>query len=129
MKTMYDNSKKSYLDNKTGTKLDYYYEPTGGTARDEKHFKEDLLNVCGNFAKTSLDCIEKQNNELEHLQNEKQQLISWLEDKIKEYKQILSLYERQNASLIEKARARNRISAYEEVIEHINNFVNKGGKE
>ena len=42
-----------------------YYEPTIKTARDNKQFKEDLLNVCNNFAKTSLDCIEKQNNELE----------------------------------------------------------------
>ena len=41
METMYDNSKKSYLDNKTETKLDYYYELTGGTAR-KNNYREKM---------------------------------------------------------------------------------------
>ena len=35
---------------------------------------EDLLNVMGSFSDTALDCIEKQNEEIEQLQQENQSL-------------------------------------------------------
>ncbi len=99
-----------------------YYEPTIKTARDNKQFKEDLLNVCGNFAKMSLDCIEKQNNELEQLQNEQQQLISFLEDKI--YRQELLLNDWKMDTYNYNYQKGIQF-AYQEVLD----FVNKGGKD
>ncbi len=56
-----------------------------------KQFKEDLLNVTGNFLKTGLDCIEKQKNELEQLQQENQNL-----------KQINEEHRKLNGELIEE---------------------------
>lgn len=35
---------------------------------------EDLLNVMGSFSKISLDCLEKQNEEIEQLEKENKQL-------------------------------------------------------
>ena len=32
---------------------------------------EDLLNVMGSFSETALDCIEKQNEEIEYLKKRK----------------------------------------------------------
>ena len=97
-----------------------YYEPTIKTSRKNKKFKEDLLNVCSNFAKVSLDCIEKQNNELELLQQEKHQLISFLEDKIKECdKEIEDFLDREYYCI-----ALDKKEAFQEVLD----FINKGGK-
>ena len=46
---------------------------------------EDLLNVFGSFSEVSLDCIEKQNEEIEQLEKENQQL----EKENKKYKQVI----------------------------------------
>ena len=46
---------------------------------------EDLLNVMGNFSETALDCIEKQNEEIEDLKKENAQL----KDKLKDIEKIL----------------------------------------
>ena len=63
---------------------------------------------------------------IKRLFNEKQQLISFLEDKIKEYKKTEKyLYEEENTKLVEKARVMGIIGAYQEVLD----FVNKGGKD
>ena len=35
---------------------------------------EDLLNVMGSFSEISLDCLEKQNEEIEQLEKENQEL-------------------------------------------------------
>ena len=40
---------------------------------------EDLLNVMGSFSDTALDCIEKQNEEIEQLQQENQSLKDRIE--------------------------------------------------
>ena len=99
-----------------------YYESIIKTTRNDKQFKEDLLNVCGNFAKTSLDCIEKQHSELEQLQQEKQQLIYFLEDKIKEYDELMRIFEKNGNN--------NELEFYKkETYQEILDFVNKGGKE
>ena len=104
-----------------------YYEPTIKTARDNKQFKEDLLNVCGNFAKMSLDCIEKQNNELEQLQNEQQQLISFLENKIEECDRYLKTFEgkEQGDYSVHYYYAERDKKDFQEVLD----FVNGDGKD
>ena len=51
---------------------------------NNEQFKEDLLNVCGNFAKTSLDCIEKQNNELEQLKNKNKEISNFSNEQLLE---------------------------------------------
>ncbi len=57
---------------------------------------------------------------------EKQQLISFLEDKIKEYEKLKKyLYEKENTKLVRKATISGCIGAFQEVLD----FVNKGGKE
>ena len=86
--------------------------------KDEKYYTEQLedsyvmLNACRN-----------QRNKLE---DEKQQLISFLEDKIKEYQKIQKyLYEKENIKLVEKAKINSYIGVYQEVLD----FVDKGGKD
>lgn len=37
-------------------------------------FEKDLANVMGSFIQTELDCVEKQNQEIERLQQENNQL-------------------------------------------------------
>lgn len=90
METMYDNSKKSYLDNKTGTKLDY----------PKRMFFEEQEYI------------------------PKQQLISFLEDKIKNLENYAVSFgltiDRDIAQEIEI-----KISVYKNIL----NFVNKGGNE
>ena len=49
---------------------------------------EDLLNVMGSFSETALDCIEKQNEEIEQLQQENSQLKMRIE-KVIEYYEII----------------------------------------
>ena len=46
---------------------------------------EDLLNVMGSFSETALDCIEKQNEEIEDLKKENARL----KDKIDKYIEII----------------------------------------
>lgn len=51
---------------------------------------------------------------------EKQQLISWLEDKIKEYEGHKKyLYEKQNTKLVEKSRIIGCIGVYQEVLDYV----------
>ena len=54
---------------------------------------EELLNVMGSFSETALDCIEKQNEEIEDLKKENTRL----KDKIKDLEEWLeamaSMYE------------------------------------
>ena len=97
-----------------------YYEPTIKTTRNDKQFQKDVLNVTGNIVKTSLNCIEKQHNELEKLENEKPQLISFLEDKIK--KTGSGIHNR--ALDFNYGLRQGKIEAFGEVLD----FVNKGGK-
>ena len=49
---------------------------------------EDLLNVMGSFSETALDCIEKQNEEIEDLKKENAQL----KDKLTEIKKVIDGY-------------------------------------
>lgn len=44
---------------------------------------EDLLNVMGSFSETALDCIEKQNEEIEDLQQENARLKDKIEKSFK----------------------------------------------
>ena len=46
---------------------------------------EDLLNVMGSFSKTALDCIEKQNEEIEDLKKENARLKDKINMAIKYY--------------------------------------------
>ena len=48
---------------------------------------EDLLNVMGSFSETALDCIEKQNEEIEQLQQENSQLKIRIEKAIEYIKE------------------------------------------
>ena len=73
-----------------------------------QRLKEDLTNV-------------QQRNK-----RQRKQLISFLEDKIKENQKIQKyLYEKENIKLVEKAKINSCIGVYQEVL----NFVNRGGKE
>ena len=94
-----------------------YYEPTIKTSRNDKQFQKDVLNVTGNIVKTSLNCIEKQHNELEKLEKDKQQLITFLEDKIKNYKELEKNLK--NDKLVEKAEISGCIGAYEEILDFV----------
>ena len=94
-----------------------YYEPTIKTSRNDKQFQKDVLNVTGNIVKTSLNCIEKQHNELEKLEKEKQQLISFLEDKIKESNSNIKSYRKK--ALIFKYLVGKKKS-YQEVLDFVN---------
>ena len=47
-------------------------------------FEQGLANIMGNFIETELDCVEKQNQEIEQLQQENQQLKEVIE-KVREY--------------------------------------------
>ena len=49
---------------------------------------EDLLNVMGSFSETALDCIEKQNEEIEDLKKENARL----KDKLTEIKKVIDGY-------------------------------------
>lgn len=49
---------------------------------------EDLLNVMGSFSDTALDCIEKQNEEIEQLQQENQSLKDSIENAIEHINNI-----------------------------------------
>lgn len=51
---------------------------------------EDLLNVMGSFSDTALDCIEKQNEEIEQLQQENQSLKDKIEKAIEEIYYLIS---------------------------------------
>ena len=86
--------------------------------KDEKYYTEQLED-----AYVMLNACKNQRNKLE---DEKQQLISFLEDKIKENQKIQKyLYEKENIKLVEKAKINSCIGVYQEVL----NFVNRGGKE
>lgn len=50
---------------------------------------EDLLNVMGSFSETALDCIEKQNEEIEQLQQENSQLKERIEKAIEIINQMI----------------------------------------
>ena len=49
---------------------------------------ENLLNVMGSFSETALDCIEKQNEEIEDLKKENTRL----KDKLTEIKEVIDGY-------------------------------------
>ena len=92
--------------------LNYLHE----LLKDEKYYTEQLedsyvmLNACRN-----------QRNKLE---NEKQQLIKFLENKIKEYESLIfenSITASDNEILFYK----QKLTAFQEILD----FVNKGGKE
>ena len=44
------------------------------------NFEKDLANVMGSFMEINLDCVEKQNQEIEKLQNNWKELKKWLEE-------------------------------------------------
>ena len=63
---------------------------------------EDLLNVMGRFSEVSLDCIEKQNEEIEQLKDRITKAIEYLENDLQsflysvEYKTLLDLLKGEN---------------------------------
>ena len=113
METMYDNTKKSYLSNTTKEKeINYYYEPTIKTARNPLIHNELGIEIGAAVTTTykicTNDCISKT------------KLISFLEDKIKEYKKIQkNLYEKENIKLVEKAKINSYIGAYQEDLDFV----------
>lgn len=54
---------------------------------------EDLLNVMGSFSETALDCIEKQNEEIEDLKKENARLKDKLKDLEEWLEAMASMYE------------------------------------
>lgn len=44
-------------------------------------FEKDVLDVMGSFMEINLDCVEKQNSEIDRLQNNWNELKKWLEEK------------------------------------------------
>ena len=54
---------------------------------------EDLLNVMGSFSETALDCIEKQNEEIEDLKKENAQLKDKLKDLEEWLEAMASMYD------------------------------------
>ena len=108
METLYDNTKKSKLTNSTKeNEINYYYEPaiktSRTTTRNENYYQLDYAN------------------ELTKLNAEKQQLISFLEDKIKKSKKKI----KENLDRTDYLECLNKKIAYQEVLD----FVNKGGKD
>ena len=98
-----------------------YYEPTIKTSRLETDAKIEQI-----YKRTEQYGRMQFVKEIDKLQCEKQQLISWLEDKIKEYEGHKKyLYEKQNTKLVEKSRIIGCIGVYKEVLD----FVNKVGKD
>ena len=54
---------------------------------------EDLLNVMGSFSETALDCIEKQNEEIEDLKKENARLKDKFKDLEEWLESMVSMYE------------------------------------
>ena len=54
---------------------------------------EDLLNVMGSFSETALDCIEKQNEEIEDLKRENARLKDKFKDLEEWLEAMASMYE------------------------------------
>lgn len=94
------------------------YEPRNKKSREDKQFRENLLNVCGNFAKTSLDCIEKQNNELEQLQQENQKLRNQLEEKDKVIDEINKRCNQEISAATIQYKRQKRNDTWQYIISH-----------
>lgn len=63
--------------------------------------KEDLLNVFGSYTEVTLDCIEKQNEKIEQLQQENQELIitnNNLKTSLDESQEVILDYKEENES-------------------------------
>ena len=89
-----------------------YYEPTFETI--EKLTPNDLIEMLNPE-------LIKLNRQYE---NEKQQLITWLEDKIREYKlNILNLKNNIGTTYEEIGKYKGNLQAFQEVLD----FINKGG--
>ena len=89
-----------------------------------QRLKEDLTNV-QQRNKRQRKQLANYTKKYNKLNLEKQQLISFLEDKIKENQKIQKyLYEKENIKLVEKAKINSCIGVYQEVLD----FVNKRGK-
>ena len=70
---------------------------------------------------TLKNTIDIQKIKIDMLEKEKQQFISFLKVKIKEYKKTEKyLYEEENTKLVEKARVMGIIGAYQEVLDFVN---------
>ena len=97
-----------------------YYEPTIKTSRVDEITKEQALKL--------LDTITKDRN---NLKNEKQQLISFLEENIRNRLDTVEFYENQDIQStkeeLEKTVSRllAELNAYQEVLD----FVENGGKD
>ena len=87
---------------------------------------EEIYQKTQDCGRTQFVKLLQQNQiKIEQLQKERQQLISFLEDRIKEYKKWQKcLYEKENTKLLEKATVGGYIGAFKEVLD----FVKKGGK-
>ena len=96
-----------------------YYEPTIKTARNERY---DLLRYAYEDLK-SMDNVKiekiKRDSKILKLQQEKQQLISFLEDKIKKCNSKTIIISEEFCYWTAREKS------YQEVLD----FVNKGGKE
>ena len=107
MQGLYDNTKKSRLTNTT-KESNYYYEPIIKTIRKPFVHNETGVKIGEEVITTykiyTNDCISKQ------------QLISFLKDKIKENNKKKKMW---------RSFAFGKYVAYQEVLD----FVNKGGKD
>lgn len=63
-------------------------------------FEKDLANVMGNFIEVNLDCVEKQNQEIEQLQNNWNELKGLIDERIEDCRYFLANadvnYEKEN---------------------------------
>ena len=87
---------------------------------DKNEFEEPMIYSSNDEDEVRCKVKEEIVNDIKYLQNEKQQLISFLEDKIKECKEKYGNYVYDDYS-VEKA----TYDTYQEVLD----FVKKGGKE
>lgn len=103
-------------------------------------FEKDLANVMGSFIETELDCVEKQNQEIEQLQQENKQLKDKIntyenpedltlmfmycdekaKDKIKELKEE---NKKIKIAITENCDLRLEVLKYKEVIEEVNKYI------
>ena len=97
-----------------------------------KYFDKNYIVIectCGKSYCNGWCCLTKDDvdedlfNYIKKIKNEKQQLISFLEDKVKEYKENEIVYKKDKLPIL-KIYSKAKKKAFQEVLD----FVNKGGK-